>query len=117
MHECTICSLQISPTDLYFLIQWLEEEEGILYDVMPARDIVPEEGQDAFSLRPGDECKACFANKQYPARVLATGKCKDSIWYYQAGGQHVLMNEYKSLAVCLCAPCLSFQYNYTRVNC
>ena len=45
-----------------------------MYDAMPARDITPPEGGDVLSLLPGQECEVSFANKLYPARVVAIGK-------------------------------------------
>ena len=66
--------INVSPTDLYFLIQRLEDEESDMYDAIPARDITPPEGGDILSLLPGEECKASFGNKIYPARVVAVGK-------------------------------------------
>lgn len=62
------------PADIYFLIQWLEDEENVLYDAIPARDITPPEGGDVLSLLPGMSVKLHLAKKLYPARVVAVGK-------------------------------------------
>lgn len=67
------CVISFSA-DLYFLVQWLEDEESALYDAIPARDITPPEGGDVLSLQPGMNCRALFGNKTYPARLVAVGK-------------------------------------------
>lgn len=69
---CTICK----SADLYFLIQWQEEEEEDLYDVLPARDI---KANDVFSLSPGDQCKASFSNKLYNSKVVAHGTFESAV--------------------------------------
>lgn len=50
--------------------------ENELYDGVPARDISTPEGGDILNLVPGDECKASFGSKIYPARVVAIGNDK-----------------------------------------
>ena len=45
-----------------------------MYNAIPVLDITPPEGGDMLSLFPGDEFKASFGNKLYPARVVAVGK-------------------------------------------
>ena len=67
-------SLNVSPADLYFLIQWLEDDENDLFHAVPGRDITPAEDGDVLSLVPGQECRASFGNQLYPARVVAVGK-------------------------------------------
>ena len=62
------------PIDLYFLIQWMEDDEGELFDVVPARDITPATGKDILDLVPDDDCQASYANTLYPARVVAVGE-------------------------------------------
>ena len=52
----------------------MEDEESDLYDAIPARDIVPQEGGDVLSLLPGEECRASFDSTLYPAKVVAVGK-------------------------------------------
>lgn len=44
-----------------------------MYNAIPVLDITPPEGGDVLSLFPGDEFKASFGNKLYPARVVAVG--------------------------------------------
>ena len=62
-----------NPADLYFLIQWMEDEESDLFDAIPARNITPPEGGDVLSLIPGEECQASFGNALYRAKVVAVG--------------------------------------------
>lgn len=51
----------------------MEEEEGDLFDVIPARSITSLDGADVLDLLPGDECKASFGSTLYHARVVALG--------------------------------------------
>ena len=69
----TLLSLYHCCADLYFLIQWLEDEENDLFDAIPAKDISAPEGVDVLNLLPGDECQASFGNTLYHAKVVATG--------------------------------------------
>ena len=59
---------------MYFLIQWIEDADDILYDAVPARDITPPSGKDVLDLLPEDECQASFANTLYRAKVVAVGR-------------------------------------------
>ena len=44
-------------------MQWLDELElEDMYDIVPARSIVPSEGTDILDLKVGDFCKATFAS-------------------------------------------------------
>lgn len=62
-----------APTNLYFLIEWCDDTEDVMYDATPAKDITPSENEDVLDL-PGDECKASFANTLYTAKVVAVGE-------------------------------------------
>ena len=45
-----------------------------MYDVVPARDVTSSNGVDVLCLKPGDDCFASFASRQYDAKVIARGK-------------------------------------------
>ena len=50
---------------------WLGED---LYDVVPARDIVPsEEIVDVLEMKPEDICRILYQGKFYKAKVLKIG--------------------------------------------
>ena len=68
-----MCCIYIFLVELHFLIQWLEDEDEPLYDVVPARDIRVPEGSEVVNLAPGDKCGATFDNNLYNAEVVATG--------------------------------------------
>ena len=58
--------------DTYYLIKW-EEEDG-LYDVIPAKDIVPPNNcNDILEVIPGMVCRILFDGKYYGATVINTG--------------------------------------------
>ena len=59
--------------DLYFLIQWLEEEDKALFDVIPARDVKAHDERDIIHLAPGGKCLTCFNNTFYSGDILASG--------------------------------------------
>ena len=61
-------------------MQWLDDNEEDLFDVIRVRDIVPSDGRDILQLKPGENCKASFASKLYDCRILAVGTAQTDIW-------------------------------------
>ena len=59
--------------ETYFLINWLGEEETNLYDVVPAKDVVPLEGSDVLKIKPGENCRVVYESIYYKALVLNIG--------------------------------------------
>ena len=60
--------------DTYFLINWLDEEEDDLFDVVSAKSVVPPEGTDILSLMPYTVCRVGYEGQFYRAQVIERGK-------------------------------------------
>ena len=72
------CFIKTLYWDLYFLIEWLKDEEDNLYDVIPVHSIKAPESTDILDLMPGQPCHAYFNNVLYPVKVVAYGMFKHS---------------------------------------
>jgi len=59
--------------ETYFLVNWLGDEEADLYDVVPAKDVVPSEESDVLTIKRGEVCRVVYESKYYKARVLNIG--------------------------------------------
>jgi len=59
--------------DKFFVIKWSGCHDD-LFDVMPAKSVVPPEGVDILQLQPGSPCQAAYEGQYYKAKVIETGK-------------------------------------------
>ena len=63
-----------SNADKFFVIEWLGGHDDELFDVMPAKCVVPPEGVNILNLQSGIVCQAGYEGQFYKAKVIATGK-------------------------------------------
>ena len=63
-------------------MNWSDEAEDDLYDVVVARDIVPPDGRDVLEIQPGDCCKSVFMGRTYDVKVIEVGKSDFSFTMY-----------------------------------
>ena len=61
------------PTDKHFLINWLDEEDDDIYDVVPSKAVVPPEGTNVLDLDSGAICRVAFSGLFYRAKVIESG--------------------------------------------
>lgn len=59
--------------DRYFLVNWLEEDDRNLYDVVHSKAIVPPKEFDILDIRVESICRVSFDGKFYKARVMGYG--------------------------------------------
>ena len=60
--------------DTYFLINWLDEEEDNLFDVVSVESVVSPEGTDILSLIPYTVYRVGYAGQFYWSQVIEHGK-------------------------------------------
>lgn len=60
--------------DTFFLINWLDEVEDDLYDVVPSKNIVPPEDMEILDVAPGTICRAAYSGQFYKAKIVDRGK-------------------------------------------
>ena len=67
---CIYCVL----VDIFFLVNWLEDEENDLYDVVPSKSVVPPENTNIIDVKPGSVCRVAYSGQFYKAKVIQCGK-------------------------------------------
>ena len=60
----------LSAVELYFLVQWDEEDGNSVYDVLPSKDIVCD---DPLAVVEGQVMSALFRKKSYPVKIVGQG--------------------------------------------
>lgn len=58
----------------YFLINWLNEGEENLFDVVASKSVVPPDGVDILDVSINTECRVSFSGQFYKARVVDYGE-------------------------------------------
>ena len=59
--------------DKHFLINWLDEEDEDLYDVVPSKAVVPPDGINILDVDAGAFCRVAFSGQYYRAKVIDSG--------------------------------------------
>jgi len=67
----TIFSIYIES---YVLINWLDESDPLLYDVVPSTTIVPPDKMSVLDVVPGTICHAQYDSEYYRAKVIKSRK-------------------------------------------
>ena len=66
-------SFQFIIAENYFLINWLDDADPLLYDVVASKAVVPPDSMSIFDVTPGTICKVFFDSQYYKAKVVETG--------------------------------------------
>jgi len=61
------------PTELHFLINWLDDSDPALYDTVPSKLVDPPKGTQILDVRPGMICRVSHDGQFYDAKVVAYG--------------------------------------------
>ena len=60
--------------DTYFLINWIDEDEDDLYDVVSTKSVVPPEGTNILNVIAGSVCRVAYSGQYYRAKVINLGE-------------------------------------------
>ena len=55
------------------MINWLDEQDDDLYDVVPSKAVVPPDGINILDVDMGAICRVAFGGQYYRAKVIETG--------------------------------------------
>ena len=59
---------------MFFFVNWLEDEQKDLCDVVPSKSVVPPENINIADVNPGTVCRVAYSGQFYKAKVLQCGK-------------------------------------------
>ena len=65
----------LAVTDTYFLINWLDDSDPDLYDVVSAKLVVPPEEVEILDVIAGTVCRVSYSGQYFKAEVLDKGTC------------------------------------------
>ena len=60
-------------TDSYFLINWIDDADPSLYDVVASKAVVPPDNMSIFDVTPGIICRVFFNSQYYRAKIIESG--------------------------------------------
>lgn len=73
MYDILKCPLLTYVVDTFFLINWLDEEDPNLYDVVAAKLVVPPEEVNILDVTPEMVCRVSYSGEFYKAQVIDRG--------------------------------------------
>lgn len=68
--------LLILFVETFFLINWLEEDDPNLYDIVPSKDVVPPEDVDVLDIKRDTVCRVSYSGMYYKAKIIQQGEIK-----------------------------------------
>ena len=68
--------------DTFFLINWLDESDPDLHDVVSAKSVVPPEDVETLDVTEGMICRVFFSGQYFKAKIVDKGMCIMSLHYF-----------------------------------
>ena len=61
--------------ETFFLVNWLDEEDDDLFDVVPSKDVVPPGSKTVLDVAAGTVCRVAYSSQFYRAKIIECGTC------------------------------------------